>query len=489
MELSEIMERWRESFAEIQELDLQALLPNLKEFDIEVDGRLTQIARMLADDEPAQMPQTIELQPNPDALNKLSHFHIAAFSVFFTRLKSLEPMTRSMFDTLADIKNFSLKSEPVAERQTPQFIILPDLDRLLASVRVMVSMWLAYLALLYINELPGGLGIVSMTVPIGMALATTPQIPVLKLLKPAIGSVFFVGLIYIFLMPQLSTFLELGLLIFSVTFAICYLFAAPQQVLGRAFGLAIFLAIAAISNDQNYSFFAVANTALMFALVFIILAITAYIPFSPRPERAFLRLLGRYFRCSEKLLSAVKTDPGQRITGLESWKKAFYTQELSHLPNKLAAWGKFIDRETLSGSSPEQIQALTTSLQALTYRLQELLEARGGSQAEFLVQELLTDIRSWRIGIQETFQRLSNDPTAADREILRTQVQEIMVHLEVRIKETLDKSTEQQLSARDGENFYRLLGAFRGLSVALINYADTTDAIHWSRWQEEKFSL
>ena len=39
----------------------------------------------------------------------------------------------------------------------------------------------------------------------------------------------------------------------------------------------------------------------------------------------------------------------------------------------------------------------------------------------------------------------------------------------------------------DGECFYRLLGAFRSVSEALVRYADAAPGIEWSRWREERF--
>lgn len=52
----------------------------------------------------------------------------------------------------------------------------------------------------------------------------------------------------VFIMPHLSGFAELGLLIFAVTFFMCYQFAAPAQMLGRVFGVAMFIVLAAIDN-------------------------------------------------------------------------------------------------------------------------------------------------------------------------------------------------------------------------------------------------
>ena len=72
---------------------------------------------------------------------------------------------------------------------------------------------------------------------------------------------------------------------------------------------------------------------------------------------------------SEYLISIMQKDPKQKMTLLESWKKAFYARELTMVPNKLAVWGHFINSKTLAGTSPEQIQALVINLQALTNRL------------------------------------------------------------------------------------------------------------------------
>jgi hypothetical protein len=320
-----------------------------------------------------------------------------------------------------------------------------------------------------------------------MAMVTMPQVSVSVLFVPVAASVLFAGLVYIFVMPQLSSFIGLGILIFAVTFAICYLFAAPRQALGRAFGLAMFVTIASISNEQTYSFLKVANTAMMFPLLFLILAITAHVPFSLRAERVFLLLLGRFFRGCEYLMSTTRWDLERSVTRLDRWREAFHVREVSTLPRKLGVWAPHIDTKALPGTSPHQVQAVVASLQGLTYRMQELLEEGGNPQAQFLVQELQADVQAWRLRVQETFQRLSEDPAAGEREVYRTRLDGILDHLEERIKGAMDKAPEGLFSDREGENFYRLLGAYRGLSEALVNYAGSTDVIDWERWHEARF--
>jgi uncharacterized membrane protein YccC len=487
MELTETMNRWHVSFAEVKALDLSRLLPNLEAFGAELDERFAQIGRMLANQAPERHPAAMELGLDEAEVKALSHFYRAALAVTRSRLQYLERLTRSLFDSLSDIKGFGQSVSKADTAPRPRNRCVPDPDRMMCAIRVIFSIWLAYLGLIYINDFPGGAGFVSMAVIFAMAMATMPQLPVSLLFVPAAGSVLFAGLVHIFIMPQLSSFLGLGLLIFAVTFAICYIFATPRQALGRALGLAMFVRIASISNEQTYSFLSVANTALMFVLLFLILIITARVPFSFRPELAFLRLLGRFFRSCEYLMSTMNWDPQQDVTGLDRWRKAFHIREVLTLPRKLMVWIPHINKTALSGTSPQQVQAVVTSMQGLTYRLQELLEERGNPQAKLLVQALQADVRAWRLRVQETFQSLAEDPAAGDRETFRRKLDGILDQLEERIKGALDKPHEGKLSDLAGENFYRLLGAYRGVSEALVNYVEGASTIDWAQWKEDRF--
>lgn len=487
-EVGKTLERWHDSFAELQALDVRRLLPNLAAFGEELDRRFDCIEGMLANQAPDPPPATVEFALDEKAFRTLSHFHKAALTASCKRLQLLEALTRSLIDSIRDIRGFGPPvSTPDTPRPSPAGFV-PDPDRITAAVRVMLTLWLAWLAVLYVNDVPGGPVLLSMAVPIGMALATMPQLAVSQLFVPVATSILFAGSLYIFVMPKLSSFTGLGLLIFATTFLICYLYAEPRQMLGRAFGLGLFVAIAAISNEQSYSFLAVANTAMMFPILFLIFAITAYFPYSSRPERAFLRLLGRFFRSSASLMSTMGRDPGYVPTRLERWRKAIHTRELATLPLKLGAWARHIDARVLADTPPEQVVSLVTNLQALSYRMLELLEARGSPQAQLLVQELLADFRTWRQRLEEIYGNLSLDPGAGDQEGLRIRLDDLIKELEARIRETLDKVPEGRLAAWEEENFYHLLGAFRGVSETLVEYAGHAGGIDWTRWREERFA-
>lgn len=487
-ELMQALERWRESLAEVQVMDLQGLLPKLETFAAELDGRLAQIAHMLQGDAPERAPQSMDLPFDKDALQSLSHFQTAALVVSRSHMLQLEQLSRLLFETVRELKGFGTSRAPSSPpiRRTAMF--LPDLDRLASVVRFMAIMGVVWLALIYVTDLPGGVGLLGFAGSLGIVIANTPQLAVSVLFMPCAISVLFAAIVYIFIMPKLSSFLGLGLLIFAVTFAICYLFATPRQATGKAIGLSLFVAIASISNEQSYNFLAVANTAMMFPLLFLVFGLTAYIPWSPRPERAFLRLLGRFFHSSEYLMSAMRWDGRHAPTRWERWKKAFHEREVATLPAKLAAWAPQFDDWVLSSTSMQQVQALMTSVQVLSYRMERLLGECGNPQAQFLVQQLLEDFRAWRLGIQACFQQLATGPAAGERETLRKLLDEKLEHLEARMQDVLERAPGEQVSDQEAENFYRLLGAYRALSVALVEYVGNTAAIDWVPWHEERFA-
>ncbi len=478
--------RWRESFDEVQTLDLQALIPDFPGLAEELDARFGQIERILSGEAPERQPKPLDPSLNTEAIRALSHFDRAALALFLSQLRRLESLTRSLYETAADIKGFAASSPPPVEPAKARAGFVLDADDLAAAVRVVAGIWLAYLLWIYV-EVPGGVGIVIMTGSLGMALATNPQLPMRLAFKPVALSIAFASILYIFVMPRLSSFTELGWLIFAVTFAICYLFYRPQQVLGRTAGLIIFVTMAGISNEQSYSFLSLANTALMFALVFTILALAAYVPASPQPEKAFVRLLRRFFRSCEYLVSTLGWDPACRPTRLERWRRSYHAAQIATLPQTILLWAKFIHPRLLAGTTPEQLQALTADIQALSYRMQETLEARAAVRSVPAGPEVQHEIDTWRIGLKEVFRRLSLAPDAADHVGFRALLDGQLDRLEAHIEAALNQADTVSVPPAEAERAYRLLGAHRGLSEAVIAFAKQTVGIDWPRLREARF--
>jgi len=480
------LERWRQGFDEVRELDLKALMPDFSSFTEELGVRFGQMERLLAGEMPPGAPPSLDLELNMEAVRRLSHFQKAALALIRAELRGLESLTGTLLATLADIKGLAMPMAPPADLPVPHPPFLFDLDRLAAAIRVMVGLWFSYLIWIYV-EVPGGVGVVIFAGSLGMALATNPQVPMRLLFKPAAVAIAFASSLYIFIMPRLSGFIELGSLIFAVTFAICYLFYDPRQAIGRAAGLMFFGVIAGIANDQSYSFLTVANTTLMLVLALTILAFAAPIPTSPQPEQALLRLLRRFFRGCEYLASSLRWDPARPPSRLALRRKTYHARELTTLPPAIALWARYIDTQRLVGTTPDQLQALAAEIQALAYQMQEALEARALLPYEGIGHELYSEIDAWRTGLQEIFRSLSLDPDAADHAGFRARLDGKLARLEAHIEDALNKADTTGISPQVVENSYRLLGAHRSLSEAVIAFAQQVPAIDWPRLREAHF--
>ena len=62
-----------------------------------------------------------------------------------------------------------------------------------------------------------------------------------------------------------------------------------------------------------------------------------------------------------------------------------------------------------------------------------------------------------------------------------------LVQLEERIEAVVNRA-DLAVSREEGENFFRVLGGYRGVSEAALAYAGAAQLINWPHWREEQFS-
>ncbi|MGI9330423.1 MAG: FUSC family protein, partial [Gammaproteobacteria bacterium] len=232
---------WRGSLNKLGEVELKKVLPGLGDAGSALEQRFADIELMFDNQPPARPVAAINLKFEREAARSLAPFQSAELAAASVRWRELESQTRGLFECVARLQGFAQAGEPVVPPDCGSRYFAFDTERFCAAVRVMTGLWIAYLAWIFVPDLPGGSAVAMMTVPLGMNLVQMPQLRSITMLKPAMLSVLGAGIIYIFIMPQLSTFLELGLLLFAFTFTVTYFFSAPDQALGKALGLSLFL--------------------------------------------------------------------------------------------------------------------------------------------------------------------------------------------------------------------------------------------------------
>jgi uncharacterized membrane protein YccC len=485
-DLRDTLERWQQDFDELQALDLVNLVPGLPAFGAEIETRLTEIERMFGGEPPARSPATVKLESDEQVRKTLTHFDRAALSGCRHLLTHLEAVTRDLFATVSAIRGQKHHRAAAGSRRSTARLTV-DRDRLGQALRVAASAWLAFFVVIYVPGVPGELAALGIIIRIVVADTKFAWIPVQALIQPTFAAILVAFPIYVFLMPMLSSYAQLAVLLFAFIFAVEYVFHQPKKMLWRILFAFLFLLLANLTNVQAYSFLHFANTALQWSLLFVLLSLTEYLPVSQQPDQVYPRLLGRFFRSCEFLMAAMGWGAQHPPPLLARWRKTFHAYEVATLPGKLEVWGRFLPPAALGRTTPERVKALAMSLQALSYRMQELTEAGVLRQSDSLVRELLADVRRWRIAVQEVFGQLSEKPEAAEAASLQSRLDAALVRLEARIQEALDQIDETKVSAEESVSMYRLLGAHRGVSEALVNVASETVGIDWKRLREGRF--
>jgi uncharacterized membrane protein YccC len=486
-QLTATYERWRQSFPEVRELDRQRLMPELPRLAAELDCRFAEIGHMLDEHPPTCEPASVPLNFEENGVASLSQFHQAALLVYRTRVQAIDTLTRDLFETVAGIRNFTRTEVAAIHDVVPLLPSALDPERLASIARWFTGLWLALLISLYVPDLPNTVEFIVLTNSISMALCVMPQLPIAVVFLPYAFGFALGGAINVLVMPHLTSFASLAVVIFAAVFLICYLFSRPTQIIGKTVALALVVMQMGVTNQQSYNFLDLANLAVASVLIFSAVAVATHFPVSFRAEHVFLRLLGRFFRACAYLASTLEWDPTTPPTRWQRLRRAFCLRDLATVPGKLAVWGSALPAAALGPSTAEQVQALIESLQALAYRMQDLVEARATPQSQVLVRELFSPVRAWRIGLQEILCNLSQQPEAADFADFRAQLDATLERVEGQIEKAVAGADQTSISTPESENSFRLLGVFRGVSEALVNFAKQARGIDWAHLREDRF--
>ena len=485
----ETVDRLQSGIGKLATIDMDAVQPGLQAYFAELDQRFQEIRGLLdgspADHEPAAVP----LDVDADAVRRLSQLDRAALAVTRSELEKLDSLTASMLRCVRGLAGEPSGSGPAAPVPSDEgsarapWLPVVDLDHLKAAAFAGMTLAACFLLWIYLNP-PGHASLYQFGGSVAMGIAAIPQVRLVILVKP-FAVAFTLGLaVYVFVMPQLSSFLGLGVVLFVCMFINRYFFAGVAQLAG-SLGI---INMIAVQNHQTYNFAAMANAFLFTFGALVVVFTFTYLRQSSRPEKVVLTLLRRFFRYAGRLIAGMTPEVEGERTWLQRWKAEFYRRELRALPGKIGAWGKFINPKHFPDISPEEVLGLVTSLQTLVYRLEELREVGDAPHAGSLVQSMGEELRAWSAGVEATFERWSasdeTEPAAALRERLAT----LRAGLEQRIGELLQQTDAGTISRRDGERFYRLLGGVRGVSEAAVAYAGVAGTINLSHWREEVFS-
>ncbi len=490
----ETLEALRESRVQVQGLELKRFLPDLKPFFEEIDQRFRQVDRMLAKKPPKCAPESVPLPVNEAEVQALSRIQQAAVRLTRTQLEKLDEISRSLFECLAGIR---MAQDPDKAHDghhgghdahhAEDTRLTIDLDQLGAAFGVVTGVWMAFLIWIYVYDVPNGWLFWAMSGIMAMILAYRGEVPPWDIYWSIAVGGFAAGICYVYIMPHLDGFREYGLMIFITCFVIFYWLHPQVHPIGRMFGVIFFTIILHGENHMHYDLILYIELSLWMFFVVSVAMISRAFFLPQRPDKFFLRLLDRFFRHADWLISEQTRDPARKRGIIDHWKAAIYGGDIAELPRKMALYESFIEYRALPGTTPQQVHELLISVYALAYRVKALVEAGRVAQADLIEEQLLDEKRTWHKELQGWLRRQvgatqATEPPTAD-------LPARLASLEARISKALDQVGEGALEPGDYENFYRLLGSYRSLAEAANDYTRVSDTMDWARWREMRFPV
>ncbi len=486
------IDNWQAGIHELASIDVQQVVPDFDAFMGSTDQFVGATERIWAGKPGSLTGWAQELQADPAALVKLAHFDRAAIAVTLAHLMEIHYLAIRQNHSVAVLRNTAINSggseqqlfgQPDLRADKQPFVF--DLDRLRGAGYIVALICVNYFLWIYVDP-PGHQSLWSMGVIIGLVAVQAPHIRIgPALLKAVLIYMPVAALIYILVMPALSGYTELGIVIFAYVFWAQYGLTNPMAILAAMLG---FMNMMLISNAQTYSFVSVAIGYLFLIICLMLVIGGSYLLGSPRPEKMFMGLVRRYFHSASFILRFMANAGQMRPGPLTRYRMAFHRREITTLPEKMGRWSSQISRQDFPGNSPEQVKMLVSSLGGLSYRLQELLELKNLPQATSLVKELSTQVHEWRQVMQHGFVLVARGEAPGSAERLVANLTDRLAGIEHSLDAVMVSTADDQLGDDEFENAYRLLGAYRGVANAAIAWLSVAEQVDWAQWHEECFS-
>jgi hypothetical protein len=478
-----LLNRWVNSEPERGSTDLNRAFSNFADFVAAIEQRFSVMGQLCAGGEAEPGSGEYVLAIEDSYWEQASLSERAVLEVSRRQLQELEASSREMLECI-EILSSGDGAAAAELKHVAEATVVPVLnpDRLRLSVMVSSCFTLGFLLWIYLPA-AGHMGLIYLPVIFALSIAAQPQWNISTFFRTLIPWLALGVLCYVFIMPALSTYFQLALLIFAFTGAVAYFTTG----LANLAGMLAFLNLMPIQNEQSYSFATEGNTFVFLIVSIMIVRVASLIARSGRPEQALLALLRRYFASLAFVVRNAELSNSNR-TWWQAYRWRFHRQELAIIPQRIVGWTAAIDYGRLPQGHADSMHELCSTIENLSYRVDEYVTAWNQEQSPLLLSELREDLLDWAAGLEEAYAEFSHQATERTAESMREVQQQRLDRLGDSLNSALAGATAEDSTADQRANLYALLGAFRGLSEASLYNLTIANRIDWPGIREEKFS-
>lgn len=474
------MDTWRESFPELRHLDLPQVLPELPSLRAALLARFAGLQALAAGEVAPDAPEP-RLDVRAARLEGLSHVERMAVLTMLAALSRVEAASRELAEALTALKEQRRDVSPPPPQPAPAVSWRIDPEGAAGFLRGMVAVWLA--ALLWIVvDIPGHLGFVVFAGLFTLMGVMAPQMPWAKFLLFNCIGVVIAAVVYVFVMPWLSGYVEFSLLIVGLATAITYISWHPRLTMLRLAGVVPFIMMTNIQNHQGYDFASFLNNAAAMAFGILFAAILSHFPYTTRPERVVVRLMSRYFGQAQKALARLEDAGGHRAGNDPQGALAAMQKDL----DRIGGWSNSVDFAAMPEGMRQGVADIVVSLHAITARLRLLLATRR--EKEPTAPPVRAALLRWNRAIAAVFGCWSDaGPQPGASCATPAQLETTRQSLETDLEALFACAPDGMVEDAQALAVYRRLGGYRAVYEAVARHAALVAAFDWERWSESRF--
>ena len=315
----------------------------------------------------------------------------------------------------------------------------------------------------------------------------TPAVPTRTILSGFIWAAAVGSVMYFILMPQFENFLQLAPLIIIMLFPFCYNMNNPNP-LNAAWGMLgaiLLLMFANISEVQTYSFSTYVNTfigtggGLLIGL--IILSIFSY----RRPEIEYKKQMILFFGSCEEMLKQLDehkpwTPKGRSI--LFSGRKEL----INHIKNTIL-WASTLNYERTPDNDKTKVEALLSSLEDITFRLDSLEQARQEYKDDSSITSLRKKWTDMHQALNQEFRLLKDSISNGEQVPEFPDTSELVKQISADLKDIRSREGASENLNELAVRILLLTGFYQSLTVSLAECRQRVNALDWKAWDQEYF--
>jgi uncharacterized membrane protein YgaE (UPF0421/DUF939 family) len=418
---------------------------------------------------------------NNDLLKGEQQLTIAAVINRAELLNELQDLLLQLFGAVCSLRFDSGSFRTDMEvHGTPSFIWF-DRENLKTALRGFFTFWLATFIWIQYNP-PGGFMFVTMCTALVPLVSYTPVTPKLLIILFSLGFAFALPA-YVFLLPELTHWLQLALFLFVYAFIGFFILPGPVAIF---FLMGLFTL--GIQNTMNYNFDVILLIMLMFYMVCAFLIISVHFPFTSKPQSLYPDFRRRFLVTCAKILRS-----GPPKTTLDRAINSIQMTEASALLGKMQQWGPQIDSNYFPGSSAASITAFNHSCENLLGRLRALT----GAMNPYAGNRVIDEARKGRqIGLTASLcdtLACTDNPQIIEREFdplrdeLRQFEEQLRTFLDQDVRGVAIAKQAGNASRQEMANFYVYINLQASIVASIDQCREALIALDWNQLRETRF--